>query len=209
MASPGAGRIVLWNVADAIVVLAGLGSEDAAAARSPREADPRIICSRVVLPDPLAPITATMPPAGTSKVRLRPDHSTGPNCADVVERQRRVAQLTIRAADTERLRQGVELGDLPAHEARLSWRDGLGHVDDGHPGLLGGRADLFGDRALGLRVVDQHVDLPTRQAAAESLEYRPEMDRTRSQRRAGSPAASCRPAPMPRPCSRRLLSVAA
>src|ERR1700712_1021547 len=121
---------------------------------------PRITCNRVVLPAPLAPINATMPPAGASKVasdqiNLRPRpaltsvNASAAQSASVLDR------------DTQGVRQGGELSLLPRLERGLSGWDGLGDVDDGHAGLLGRGANLLGDRALGLGVVDQDVDLLT------------------------------------------------
>src|SRR5271166_3228331 len=123
---------------------------------------PRTMCSRVVLPDPLGPMTATMPPAGTVKL-----------ACDQMSRPPRTALTSVNASaagvagssdsDTERLAQRGQLGALPALERVLPGRHSLGHVDDGHPGPLSGRPDLLGDRALGLGVVDQDVDLPAGQ----------------------------------------------
>src|SRR6516162_6815914 len=132
---------------------------------------PRTMCKRVVLPDPLGPITATTPPAGTVKV-----------ACDQMGRPPRTALTSVNASaggaaatsgsDTECLPQGDELGVLPALKRGLPGRHGLGHVHDGHPGLLGGRTDLLWDRTLGLRVVDQDVDLVASERGAEGVEVR-------------------------------------
>src|SRR6187401_3186760 len=90
---------------------------------------PRIMCRSVVLPAPLAPIKATMPPAGTSKV-----------ASDQINRRPRTALTSVNASatescsdlgrDTQRLRQVGELAVLPRLERSLSGRDGLRDVDD-------------------------------------------------------------------------------
>src|SRR4051812_37504699 len=135
-------------------------SPDAAGTR------PRIMCRRVVLPAPLAPINATMPPAGTSKGgpdQIKRPPRTAPTAVNVSA----VQSLSALDRDTQGLRQSRELSVLPRLERGLSGRHGLGDVDDGHAGLLGRGANLLGDGALGLGVVDQHVDLPARENRGE------------------------------------------
>src|SRR5271157_1780347 len=130
---------------------------------------PRTMCNRVVLPEPLGPMTATRRPAGTVKV-----------ACDQMSRLPRIALTLVKASaggvtasserDTEGLPQREELGVLPAFKRGLPGRNGLGHVDDGHPRLFGSRTDLRGDRTLGLRVVDQDVDMPAGQRGAERVD---------------------------------------
>src|ERR1700742_1383948 len=133
---------------------------------------PRTMCSSVVLPEPLGPMTATMPPAGTRKLacaQINWPSRTALTSSNV--RTGGVAASSDR--DTERLPQSDELRVLPILERRLPGRHRLGDVDDGHTGLFGGRTDLFGDRALGLCVVDQDVDL----LAGQLLEERRDVSR--------------------------------
>src|SRR5882757_11015086 len=130
--------------------------------------NPRIICSRLVLPDPFDPMMATMPPAGTSKLPSDqmsfPPRTTLTSSNDSAESADSGSD-----GDTKCLCQRGELGDLPCLERGRSRRHRLGHLDHGHPGRLGGGADLLGYRALGLRVVDEHIDLMIRQGTAEGI----------------------------------------
>src|ERR1700751_3571131 len=80
---------------------------------------PRTMCSRVVLPDPLGPMTATTPPAGTVKVAW--DQMSRPPRAALTSVNASAAVLTASSdSDTERLPQRDELGVLPALERGLA-----------------------------------------------------------------------------------------
>src|SRR5947209_168659 len=130
---------------------------------------PRIMCSRVVLPDPLGPMTATMPPAGTVKVACdqmgRPPRtaltSVSSSARDVVASS---------DSDIERLPQCDELTVLPCLERGLPGRHGLGHGDDGYARPFGGRPELVRDGALRLGVVDQDVHAPATERGAEGID---------------------------------------
>src|SRR5205807_4939756 len=130
---------------------------------------PRTMCSRVVLPEPLGPMTTTTPPAGTVKL-----------ACDQIGLPARTALTSVNAkaaepegsldSDTERLTQRDELTVLPRLERCLTGRDGLGDIDDGESGLIGDRTDLLRDRPLGLGVIDQHVDVSAAQQGPERVE---------------------------------------
>src|SRR6516164_6179628 len=106
---------------------------------------PRTMCSRVVLPAPLGPMTTTTPPAGTAKL-----------ACDQMSRPARTALTSVNASagtvatgsdgDTERLTQRDELTVLPGHKRCLAGWHGLGDVHDGDSGLFGNRTDLLRDR---------------------------------------------------------------
>src|SRR5947209_7096609 len=115
------------------------------------------MCNRVVLPDPFGPMIATTPPAGTVKVPCD-QVSRPPRTALTPVNSSAGASKAYSDGGTERLPQCDKLSVLPALKRGLPRWDGLSHVDDGHPGLFGGRTDLRRDRALGLGVVDQDVD---------------------------------------------------
>src|ERR1700712_454478 len=132
---------------------------------------PRTIWSSVVLPAPLAPMTATIPPAGTSKLacdQMRRPPRTALTSSNVS------AASTVRSSDcdTEGLGQRGQLLDLPALEGRLARRHRLGDLDDWDTALLGRTAKLLGYRTLGLSVVDQHVDLVVGQHTEEGFQVR-------------------------------------
>src|ERR1700744_496844 len=104
---------------------------------------PRIIWSRVVLPDPLAPMTATMPPAGTSKEGCD-QISRPPRTALTSQNRSAVRSAWTSQRDPERLRQLSELGVLPARKCRLVLWNGLRNGYHRDIGSLGGGADLVG-----------------------------------------------------------------
>src|SRR6476646_10733492 len=132
---------------------------------------PSTACNSVVLPEPLDPMTAMMPPDGTSKVPSdqisRPPRTTLTSSKDSAGAAGAAASS---GGDTERLGQRFELVHLPSLERIGPGRHSFGDLDDGNTRCLGGAADLFGHRALGLGVVDQHVDALGAEQSEERVE---------------------------------------
>src|SRR5215469_13232426 len=129
---------------------------------------PRTMCSKVVLPAPLGPMTATTPPAGT--VKLACDQMSLPARTALTSVNARAGELAGSHRDTERPTQRDELTILPGLERCLARRHGLGDIDDGDSGLVGDRTDLLRDRPLGLGVIDQDVDTSAAQQGAKRVE---------------------------------------
>src|SRR5689334_15958043 len=111
-------------------------------------------------------MTAMMPPAGTSNAPS--DQTSLPPRTTLTSSKVRAAALAVPVGagggagasdgDTERLGEGGQLGHLPSLERIGARRHRFGDLDHRDAGRLCGLADLLGDRALRLGVVDQHVD---------------------------------------------------